>query len=473
MFNRRKQKRSKAAPPITFEDLEALPYAVNFDLPREEAKLKSVYEHDRSGGNFDIRKVFASKGVTSKTIATVDHFPDYFDLVNMVEQQFGGGTYNVHPAGRPRVFKTYIIDGPPVYKVDRPQREKSPLQKLKDDLEEAALLKLQELVEQDPVVGRAFAAAWYKKHSGVELPPEPTWEEQLVQEAIKGNSEYQEGLIRPRLRERGVEFPEEKVGIERLIAEAEQTRRLRDALGAGRKGIAGLAQELIPAIPVLLQAFRDIKGGATAGPPIGPALDTPADATVAPKPVKQPVEPIAAPAHIKPIAPYRAQPEIKSAETAQTPPHLLPDIQPEDSGTSVPHLDRVDWVELEIGAHSEPEQFIQGIHRSGYEEYSLYHRQLAKLFQDNEPDAIRTELSRLAELLVMESGEDYEFAVLVLKHLEESEEGRLWLAYAHAAAESIQGSIDQVAHSRDDSTENRNTNNYGFDEEDFDGPMLI
>ncbi len=52
MFNRRKQKRSKAAPPITFEDLEALPYADNFDLPREEAKLKEVYEHDRSGGAY-------------------------------------------------------------------------------------------------------------------------------------------------------------------------------------------------------------------------------------------------------------------------------------------------------------------------------------------------------------------------------------------------------------------------------------
>jgi hypothetical protein len=307
----------------------------------------------------------------------------------------------------------------------------------------------------------------------VELPPEPTWEEHLLREAVEGNAEYQDGLIRARLRERGVEFPDEKDPIERLIAEAQQTNKLRDALGGGRKGIAGVVQDLAPALPVLLQVFKDIQGGATASPPIGPALDAPADATVTPKPVKQPVEPIAAPAPIKPIAPYRTQPEIKAAETAQTPLHLLPDILPEASDTSVPRLDRVDWVELEIGAHSDPKQFIQGIHRSGYEEHSLYHRQLAKLFQDNESDAIRTELSRLAETVVMESGEEYEVAVLVLKHLEESEGGRLWLAQAHAAAESIQGSIDQAVHRRDDSTENRNINNYGFDEEDFDGPILI
>ena len=473
MFNRRKQKRSKAAPLITLEEFEHLPYADNFELPREEAKLRSVFEHERAGGSFDIRKVFASMGVNRKTINTVAHFPSYWELADIVENQYGGGTYNIHPAGSPRLFKTYVIDGPPKFKVDGPKREKSHLQKMIEDLEEAAVRSLCELAHEDPRIGRAIAAAAFKKSFGVELPAELGWEDQLFQEGVEGNSEYQDALIKARLRERGVNFPEQQDGIERLITEAEQTQRLRDALGVGRKGFAGILQDLIPVLPVLLQALRGAQGIATAGTPISPALDTPVETQGPAAPIEQPVEPIAAPAPVEPMVAYRAQQEIKPAETAQSPPHLLPDIQPGDKGTGVPALSWVDWAELETGAHGDPEEFIRGVYRAGYEEHSLYHRQLARLFQDNEPDAISAELSQLAKTLVVASGEDYEVAVMVLKYLEESEEGRLWLAQAHSVAELTQGLIGHPALGTVESTENRNTNNYGIDEEDFSGPILI
>ena len=42
----------------------------------------------------------------------------------------------------------------------------------------------------------------------------------------------------------------------------------------------------------------------------------------------------------------------------------------------------------------------------------------------------------------MDSGEEYEVAVLVIKRLAESDEGRLWLAQAHMAAQMIQEKLD-------------------------------
>ena len=130
MSHKVKKGKAKTSPPITIKELDDLPYADNFDLPREEEKLRAVYEHERAGGNFDIRKAFAFKGMRAKTIATVADFPGYFDLVDIVEEQYGGGTYNIHAAGSARVFKTYVLDGPPEFNVGRPQREKSPVQQL-------------------------------------------------------------------------------------------------------------------------------------------------------------------------------------------------------------------------------------------------------------------------------------------------------------------------------------------------------
>ena len=98
IFHTGKKKKADTAPPITFKELEDLPYADNFDLPREEERLRAVYEHERSGGSFDIRKVFSSKGMKGKTIAKISSFPACYELLDMVEESHGGCTYNVHPS---------------------------------------------------------------------------------------------------------------------------------------------------------------------------------------------------------------------------------------------------------------------------------------------------------------------------------------------------------------------------------------
>ena len=139
IFQKGKKKSTKSIPPITNKQLADLPYADNFELPREEEKLRAVYEHEQAGGDFDIRKAFSSKGMRSKTITTVANFPAYYDLVDLVEEQYGGGSYAIHPAGGASVLKTYILDGPPRFRPEKPQREKTAAQKLKEQFEEQAL----------------------------------------------------------------------------------------------------------------------------------------------------------------------------------------------------------------------------------------------------------------------------------------------------------------------------------------------
>ncbi len=60
IFQKGKKNLTKTVPPDTIRELEDLPYAGSFELPREEEKLRAVYEHERAGGSFDIRKVFSS-----------------------------------------------------------------------------------------------------------------------------------------------------------------------------------------------------------------------------------------------------------------------------------------------------------------------------------------------------------------------------------------------------------------------------
>ena len=150
IFHRGKKRNTKVPLPITTEELEDLPYAGDFDLPREEEKLRAVYEHERRGGSFDIRKVFATKGTGAKTIAKIGHFPAYDEVAEIVEVQFGGGTYNIHPSGTARILKTYSVDGPSRYRPGGTRPEKSHVQELKAELEANLLIYAIERFEDDP-----------------------------------------------------------------------------------------------------------------------------------------------------------------------------------------------------------------------------------------------------------------------------------------------------------------------------------
>ncbi len=276
IFHRGKNKNTKATPPITAYELQDLPYADDFDLPREEEKLRAVYEHERRGGSFDIRKVFATKGTRAKTIAKIGHFPAYDEVADMVEEQYGGGTYNIHPSGTARILKTYSVDGPPRFKPGETQLEKSHVQELKASLQAKLLSYAIERLEDDPELQRIAALGMLKKYLGVELPAEVDWEEQLFREGVEGNPEFKGALIKAELRKRGAEFPEELDPIEGQIKKYEQLARLEETLDSGKKP-PSLMRELILALPEFLKIIQQVQGGDTpkSDARAGPSLEAP------------------------------------------------------------------------------------------------------------------------------------------------------------------------------------------------------
>jgi hypothetical protein len=239
IFSKRKKKFSAQAAQSSLEGLQDLPYAFEFDLPREEQKLRAVLEHEKSGGNFDIRKGFNRRGVGSRTIMTIAHFPTYDQLVRMVEEEFGGGTYSIHPAGGPRVFKTYFLDGPSRF-LARGPKEKTPRQVLKERIEEQSYQYLEEQMEWHPEIAELVTRTILQKNLGIELPPPPSWEEQLFRKEIEKDQDLQHRYLWALLKKEGVEEPEEPDVLDQLIAQSADCP-IEEISGGGKSaGRAGL-----------------------------------------------------------------------------------------------------------------------------------------------------------------------------------------------------------------------------------------
>ncbi|MCH8282192.1 MAG: hypothetical protein IIC96_16090 [Chloroflexi bacterium] len=488
IFHKGKKKITKVAAPITTEELEDLPYAGDFDLPREETKLRAVYEHERTGGNFDIRKVFAARGTRAKTIAKVAQFPSHYDLLAMVDETYGGGTYNIHPAGSARVLKTYVVDGPPKYKPGGTQREKTRAQELKAEFEEQALRYALERLEDDPEMQHLVGTGMLQKFFGVEIPPDLDWKEQIFREGVEGDREYRRALVEAGLRKMGADFPEDADPLQEQINKQEQLERISELLGAGTKP-PSLMRELLLALPVALPEILKIIQMVQSSEPAksdtstAPALETPSSQPV----IHQPPD-LVAPIENQEGRVYglgQVSPEVAPPPEGLDPGPIVPpqptsrpspDSQPGEDAIQKPHISYVDWAELETGVYGDAGEFIRGVCLTAYERDSLPHHELAELFRDNESAAILGELSRLAESMWVESGkgEEYEVAVLVLKQLAESEEGRLWLAQAHLAAKVIQEKLEEFATGGVGRTKNGESERDSLDEEDeFDSPMLI
>ncbi|MCZ6488937.1 MAG: hypothetical protein O7A06_00205 [Acidobacteria bacterium] len=469
IFHRRKKNNSKTGPPITAQELQDLPYAGDFDLPREEEKLRAAYEHERAGGNFDIRKVFSAKGTGAKTIAKIGHFPAYHEVTDMVEEQYGGGSYNIHPAGSARILKTYTVEGPSRFKPGGTRPEKSHVQELKAELEANLLIYAIERFEDDPELQRIAALGMLKKHLGVELPAdvEIDWQEQLFRDGIEGNPEFKEALVIAELGKRGAEVPEEPDPMEETIKKYQQLGRLREALDSGKKP-PSLMRELILALPEVLKFIQQVQGsdftksGAQAEPP----LEAPVDSQEGRG---------SGLGHVSAeVVPPPAGLDFGPSETPKPP---TPPVHEPRQGAHTPRkvpLSKLDWAELERGVHGDPGEFIGGVCLAASEQDSQYHHQLASLFRDKDPDVILAELSRLAESMAVAEGEDYEVAVSVVNHLRQTKAGRMWLDQAHVAAEVIPALIDQHSVGGVESAENEESDGSGLDGgEDFDGPLLV
>ena len=110
MWNRRgKGRQPKLASKVEDYDryIEEVDNSYEFELPEEEDNLKRTWEHQNAGGEFVIRKSFNSKGIKNRRFVGLLHFPSAEEVMDRVEDQFGGGTYTIHPGNSPRVLKTY------------------------------------------------------------------------------------------------------------------------------------------------------------------------------------------------------------------------------------------------------------------------------------------------------------------------------------------------------------------------------
>ena len=80
--------------------LRSLPYAIEFDWQngREYKKLVTVYYHEREAGNFVVRKGLGDRKIHrhGPIILEMDHFPTYDELADEVQEEYGGGTYNIY-----------------------------------------------------------------------------------------------------------------------------------------------------------------------------------------------------------------------------------------------------------------------------------------------------------------------------------------------------------------------------------------
>ncbi len=126
-----------------------------FELPEEENNLKRTWEHQKVGGEFVVRKSFNSKGIKNRRIAGLLHFPSEEDVMDLVEDQFGGGDYTIHPGNSPRVLKTYHLPGPSKFLIDGP-KPKTPKQIMQESMDEWAVEELRRRMEEDIEFRREF-----------------------------------------------------------------------------------------------------------------------------------------------------------------------------------------------------------------------------------------------------------------------------------------------------------------------------
>ena len=119
-----------------------------FELPEEEDNLKRTWEHQKVGGEFVVRKSFHSKGIKNRRIAGLIHFPSEEEVMDLVEDQFDGGAYTIHPGNSPRVLKTYHLPGPSKFLIYGP-KPKTVKQIMKESIDQLAAEELHILMEEE------------------------------------------------------------------------------------------------------------------------------------------------------------------------------------------------------------------------------------------------------------------------------------------------------------------------------------
>ena len=453
-FQKRTKKTTKHMVPLTIKELEDLPYSDDVDLPDEEKKLRALHRYVTAGAeaSYDIRKVFNAKGMGARTVMKVHEFPTLEGLEGLVEDRFGGGTYRVHQGGSPRVFKTYHVDGPARFQIGEP-KEPTLGQVLKEMMQEKAIDWFEVELDRGSEVATRLAWDYIYKPLGIELPPEPSWEEKRFQEALENNPEHFEQYFEARMAMLRGPKAEEPSTWAQLRTELEEYNELKQVLGRDTGAGGGFRETLrylAPGIRELIRVMLPKTGKAGEGGPqpepdqqaaanpaaaesASPGVPSRQDPTVSP-PLPSPV----AQETVPPVASVPKRPEPSPPEPPKAKPEAAKEPDRELDWVSL--LSQLDWAEVERGVHGDPGEFIQRAYDSALDGQDGTHEALARLFHDLEPPAILDALTQAVESTAVAAGngEEYEVAVLVVKHLTETEAGRAWLAKAHNAAGAIE-----------------------------------
>ncbi len=213
---------------------EGVDNSYEFQLPEEVDNLKRTWEHQNAGGEFVIRKSFNSKGIKNRRIARLLHFPSAEEVMDRVEDQFGGGTYTIHPGNSPKVLMTYYLSGPSKFLIDGP-KPKTSRQILQESLDEWAVEEFRRRMDEDPEFKRECGVAYFYKIYDISPPTQAEQDEEFFREQLKKNPQVRQKLFDAKLRKKL-----EEMGVKEL-SEFEQVEQELEQIFR----IEGLAKNLV------------------------------------------------------------------------------------------------------------------------------------------------------------------------------------------------------------------------------------
>lgn len=377
---------------------------------------------------------------------TIAHFPNFEELAEMVEEMYGGGTYAIHAAGSPKVFKKYEVDSPSKFLTGGP-KQKSVIQIKKDELLQEAWSwwESEADAETREKVIRAILEEELRE-MGVQLPPPPTIEEEQLQEALEEDPELRKQYRQQLLEKHGYKKGVDPESLDQFIANYRKFKELQELLDERSGSLKEFMKESGPALVEIFQAFTKSQsvGGVVEN---ASETSTPQPVQAAPQPepnVGNARETVPHTAGIKPIIPYPTTapanpPPQNSSEPSQSPFQTPLDAQSlGDKKFDLTSLwSDINWSELERGVHSDPTDFMRQLQDSSTGDNNSA-QFLGQLFKDHEPSEILDVLNMALDSCVDDGrAEDYEIGVVVLMHLRETVVGRDWLAKAHATASQL------------------------------------
>ncbi|MDA1129851.1 MAG: hypothetical protein O2913_14340 [Chloroflexi bacterium] len=460
--------------PEYLAELRRLPYSEDFDLPRQAKRLARVYEHDQLGGSFEVRKVM---GKHSPVVATFDYFPSEPQVIAEIYEDYGGGRYSIHLQGQPGAIKSFSVAGRSTFHSEGAP-PKTARQELEDQSARYASGFLEKEIHSGSEIGRHLQRALVAKTYGIELPeppPEPTQDEQWLAEYLEDNPEAKDAVVEAKLRKRGVKLPETKTEVDQFIDQITQMANLkesiakferagepepslaRDALQAFAAVVPGLvgrlidpkaAQTQVPGGPSTPLPQPDAANGSqTAQKETGlgtaPTSEPPPKSTPPSGPPQGSASPMDQPGTVE-------QPTLADQETEDIGKQAGPQTQgqalptPTDPATmrsvsaalQKEFAKRVDWSDLEQGINGDPAGYVEHL-RDKAQEQGTGHGVVLGCLLDQESflEVLNEAVGRLRNQ--PGRGEEYETAVLVLKHLTETENGKRWLEEAHKSAKAL------------------------------------